>query len=185
MGFVYGDVGNAEPCLELIEQAQKIRVEESFWSDVEQFDVATQELGLAIAGFCHAQAAVEVGGGDLVDLECRDLILHQRNEGGHHNHDPRFQQGGELKTNGFSAAGGHDDEEVLPCKGCVDDVALAWAKGVVAEVVLEGGFKGGGLGSGDCWLGGHPSVVLRTFALHPSWQGMGFKAIKQLLEASR
>ena len=42
-----------------------------------------------------------------------------------------------------------------------NDVALAWTKGVVAEVVLEGGFKAGGLGCGGSRLGGHPSVVSR------------------------
>jgi hypothetical protein len=38
---------------------------------------------------------------------------------------------------------------------------LAGTKGIVAEVVLEGGFKGWGLGCGESRLGGHPSVVNR------------------------
>jgi hypothetical protein len=115
----------------------------------------------------------------LVDLEGCHLILHEGDEGGHDDGDAGSEEGGELKTQGFSASSGHDDEKVLPCEGCVDDVALARAKGIVAEVVLEGGFKGWGLGCGDCWLGGHPSVVFqRTFAFYPSWQGMGFKAMK-------
>jgi hypothetical protein len=83
------------------------------------------------------QRAVERGGGNAAGTGRRDLILHERDEGRHHDGEAVQRERGHLEADRLPGAGGEDGEHVLPGKHGGHDLVLPRPKGAVAEVPLE------------------------------------------------
>jgi hypothetical protein len=66
-----------------------------------------------------------------------DLILHQGDQWRHDNGGAAAYQGGNLKTQRFTAAGRHENEGVAAIADVVYDVCLLVAKGIVTVDGLQ------------------------------------------------
>ena len=74
-------------------------------------------------------------------LQCRDLILHQRDQRGNHDRNAGHQHGRHLIADGFSRAGRHDAEHVPAGEDLPDQRLLSVAETVVSEIFLEYGLR--------------------------------------------
>jgi hypothetical protein len=61
------------------------------------------------------------------------LILHESNEGRHHNGCAFELDGGKLVTQGLSRTGGHDGNHIAAGKNLFDQLALGRPKGAVPK----------------------------------------------------
>ena len=84
----------------------------------------------------RGQRTVEVGGVHPSLPQGGHLVLHQRDEGGDHQSDPGQHQSGDLVTQGFSAPGGHDPQNVPPGEDRPDQPLLPRTEAVIAEIML-------------------------------------------------
>src|SRR5260370_10336190 len=66
-----------------------------------------------------------------------DLVLHQRNQRGHHDADARTQQRRDLVTHRLAAAGRHQHDGVAPGNNVLDDLELLAAEAVEPENLAE------------------------------------------------
>ena len=90
-----------------------------------------------LAVLLRAQAAVEAGGGDARAAQGVHLVLHQRDERGDHQRQPRQQHGRELIAQRLAPAGGHDAETVAPGEYVVHQPLLTRAEAAEAEVAAQ------------------------------------------------
>ena len=83
-----------------------------------------------------------------------DLVIHQGNQRGDDDGYALAHQGGDLVTQRFAAARGHQHECAVALGNGVNDLGLVATEVGVAEGVLEdllGGGHGGGVCFGDGW----------------------------------
>ena len=88
------------------------------------------------AELCRGQGGVDIGRRDARVFQSHDLILHQRDERGHHQRHSGQHQCGHLIAHGLAAAGGHDAQRVPPGEQTVDEPFLPIPEGFVAEILL-------------------------------------------------
>src|SRR5690349_15668000 len=100
MGFVYGKQSNFAAC----EQVKKTRRQQAFRGDIEQVELALQQIVFDLIGACRIEARIEKGSFYLELQQSIHLILHQRDQGRDDNTNAGTQQGGDLITEGFAAA---------------------------------------------------------------------------------
>ena len=67
------------------------------------------------------------------------LVAHQRDQRGDHNGDAMQQQRGNLVADRFAGARGHHAEHVAPFENGVDELRLAGAEALIAEVLAQCG----------------------------------------------
>ena len=138
------------------EVAPEAFVAEAFGRDVDEFVFAGAQVAQAGHELGAFEGAVEGGGGDALFAEAVDLVLHQRDERRDHDGDAGEDHGRELVAQRFAGARGHDDHGVAPAGDRSDDLLLAFAEGVEAEVLFQGLLERPGRVVGD---GGHGSVL--------------------------
>ena len=80
--------------------------------------------------------------GDTLLAERRNLVFHQRNQGGHNNPNPRPTQRRHLKTQAFAAAGRHQHQPRAASRDMADHFFLPAAKGAIAEDAPQGLARG-------------------------------------------
>ena len=109
---------------------------QALWRDIQQ--LVGPLIGTAVhqPDLIRRQRAVEVGGVHPGLPQGGHLVLHQRDEGGDHQGDSRQHQSGDLVTQGFSAPGGHDPQDVPPGEDRTDQPLLTRAEAVIAEIML-------------------------------------------------
>ena len=83
------------------------------------------------------QRAVDARGGDPAFSQSVDLVLHQRDEGRDYDGVPIGGDCGGLEAEGFSAAGGQDNDGVAPIQYGLDGLLLEGEEGVVSPEFLE------------------------------------------------
>ena len=154
MGLVYREerhVGAAERLDEVV-------AAEAFRRDVDELELAAAHAGDARLLLLEVDGAIDEGGRQASRTQGVHLILHQRDQGGDDDGRARLHQRGELEAERLAAARRHHDNRVAPREDALDDLALALAESVEAEILAqrrERGVRGGGGG------GGHLSVMRR------------------------
>ncbi len=76
---------------------------------------------------------------DAASAQIVHLVLHERDERGHHYSDSAEYHAGHLKGDGLAASGGHQSQGVAAVKDRVHDLALERTERVVAPVAPQGG----------------------------------------------
>ena len=132
--FVNGKEGDGD----LGEAGEEILAHQPFRGDIEEVKFAGMELRQRLAGFRRLQGGVVNSGAHAVGLQGIDLILHQRDQRGDDDADAGAVQGRDLKTEGFAAAGRHEDKSVLAGDQALHDLFLIGTKGAVAKDALQG-----------------------------------------------
>ena len=133
MRFVDGNRGDV-PRFEIFNPALE---HEPLRSDVEQFVFAAVQAAKTRARFLGAERGIEKRGGHATGLEGVDLVLHQRDERRDHDRQARTGERGQLKTEGFAAAGGQQREDIFTDEVGLDDFTLQRPERGVAESGLE------------------------------------------------
>ena len=113
MGFIDSHEGDVD----LSEKLDIFVLGERFRRNEQQFGLAVGDILLHLLHLRLGQRGVEEMRHFVVLAVAPDgvhLVLHQRDKRRNDDSRPRHHQGGELVTQGLSAAGGHDDESVLP-----------------------------------------------------------------------
>ncbi len=86
--------------------------------------------------FLRVQGGVEVRGGNARLGQGGHLVLHQGDEGGEHQGQPRQKQGRELVAHRFPRPGGHDAQGVPAGQQGADQRLLPGAEAAVAEILF-------------------------------------------------
>ena len=73
MGFIDGEEGDFGAA-EAIDEGV---AGEAFWGDVEEFELAVEEVGVELLGLFGGERGIESGGGDAFGAEGIDLIFHE------------------------------------------------------------------------------------------------------------
>ena len=106
MRFIHrkqGDIQAFQPRLHRL-QRQPLR------RDVKQLQRPIVQIAQHAARFIRRQFRMQSACGDTLLAERRNLVFHQRNQGGHNNPNPRAAKCGHLKAEAFAAAGRHQDQ---------------------------------------------------------------------------
>ena len=88
------------------------------------------------------QGAVEEGRRDARLLQGGHLVLHQGDQGGDHQGEPRQQQGRDLIAQGLPPAGGHHPQSIPPGQDALDEFLLPRPEGGVTVVLFENPLDG-------------------------------------------
>ena len=134
MGFIDGEEGDFGAA-EAIDEGV---AGEAFWGDVEDFELAVEEVGVELLGLFGGERGIESGGGDAFGAEGIDLIFHEGDQRGDDEGGAIEEEGWELVAEGFAGAGGEESESGLVIEEGGDDFELTVAELGVAEVSLEG-----------------------------------------------
>ena len=135
MGFVHDDAADV-PGIGAVEEA---REQETLGGGVEETLFTCVEGAEAGFGLGGVEGGIEEGGRDAGELEGINLVLHQGDEGRDDNGKAGFHDGWKLEAERLAAAGGEEGEDVAAGERLADDLFLAGAEGVEAEVLLKGG----------------------------------------------
>ena len=121
----------------------KAQVGDALGRGVEHHHAAGHHLALDALGVFQAEGAVQEGRVHADFFERADLVVHQRNQGGHDHGDTHARavsrDGGHLVTQALAATRGHQHQGVVPGCDVVDDGLLLPPKGGVAEDFLQDG----------------------------------------------
>lgn len=143
VGFVDGEEGE----LGLGEAGAEFLVGEAFGGDVEEFEGVAFEFLVEGEGFLGGESGIEPGRRNVLGEEGVDLVFHEGDEGGDDEGEAIEEEGGELVAERLAATGGENRKGGAVGEQGLDDGELAFAKGVVTEVGLEG------LGGSHDWFG--------------------------------
>jgi len=119
------------------EQRLKTLRHQFFGADVEQFDISRQERILDIPSLFGGQSRVDKSRRDAVGAQPFHLVFHQRNKRTDDDGHAFERDGGDLLTNAFAAAGGHEHERVAFVIDGLNDVGLQRPERVVAKVFFK------------------------------------------------
>ena len=133
MGLVDGEQRDAAA----FQQLQAAVGQEPFGRDVQQVELAIQEGLLDIARLTPFLCRVQVGRPHAELGQGVDLVLHQRDEGGHHHPGAFAHQRRHLVAQRFAAARGHQHQGVAATDDVLDDGLLVAAEGFVAKNALQ------------------------------------------------
>jgi hypothetical protein len=111
--------------------------EESLGSNVEKIEAGGPQVAVDLARLVVRQVRVEARGVDPELAQRRHLIMHQRDQGAHHDSDAVPQDRRYLIAQRLPAAGRHDDESVPASEHPSDDLFLVSAKVPEAEDRLQ------------------------------------------------
>ena len=129
MRLIDGDEGNVQA----VEEFKKGGGFEPLRGDVEELESALTKSGADEPPLLGREGAVVGGGGDTEAAKGGDLVVHERDERGYDEGEPRQGHGGDLVTERLSAAGGHDPQAVAPLEYGGDEKHLALAERGVAK----------------------------------------------------
>ena len=144
VGFVDGDEDGFAFCEHLGEAGNA----HSFGGDEEKIEVAGEIITACLTGGLTVETAVNTGDTETECGEFLGLVVHEGDEGRDDQSCALTSEGGELVTEGFSGAGGHDEEDVAAFGGGFADLLLVGAEVLVAEDAVEELLEGFGLGGG-------------------------------------
>ena len=123
MGLVDGEEGDGY----LLQQLDGLLLREGLGSHIEQLGAALEQVVLDLVLLHAREGGVEkVGhvGGARGIAHGVDLVLHQRDEGRHDDGRALEYHRRQLVAEALAAAGGHDDEGVVPVQQALDDGLL-------------------------------------------------------------
>ena len=121
VGFIDGQAGQAA----ILEQSQRFGSEQGFGGDIEQ---------LQLSGACAVgggdpipvfKRAIEESGGNVEEVQLIDLVLHEGDERRDHHRQAVEHECGQLVTERFATAGGHDGQGVVTLEHMTDHLGLA------------------------------------------------------------
>ena len=144
VGFVDGDEDGFAFCEHLGEAGDA----HSFGGDKEKIEVASEIVTASLTGGVTVEAGVDTGDTKAESGEFLGLVVHEGDEGGDDQSCALASEGGELVAEGFSGAGGHDEEDVAAFGGGFADLLLMGAEVSMAEDAVEELLEGFGLGGG-------------------------------------
>ncbi len=124
---------------------QKVAAHQTLRRNVKEIQLALMETAQHLAGLACLEGGVVKVGPHPVFPQGVNLILHQRNQGAHHEADPGPVQGRDLVTKRFAAAGGHQHKGILTPDQSGDDFLLVLPELAVAEDIAQA--------VENCWVG--------------------------------
>jgi hypothetical protein len=133
VGLINGEKRNGN----ILQALDEVITYQSLRGDIEKIQIARMEHREHAAGLGCLQGGVVKGCLYAAGLEGIDLILHQGNERGDDNPNPRTMEGGNLIAQRFSASRRHEDKGVLAPDETLDDLLLLGAIGFVTEYPLK------------------------------------------------
>jgi hypothetical protein len=163
-------VDGHERTVDLAHERAEAREGEALRGDIGDLELAAGQRRHAPADLLAVQRGRQEGGVDAARGECGDLIVHERDQRRHDEGGPLEHGRRELVDQRLPAAGGGDQEEAPLIDDGLDGLALAGAKGVVAEAA-EGGVEIGercGRGVGHRPQVHESSQCLATIRVHIS-----------------
>ena len=119
------------------EQGQAARGEQPLRRDVEQIELAGDELCLDGGGLARRQRGIEDRGLDAGLEQARDLVAHQRDQRRDHDAAALAQQRRQLIAQRLAAAGRHQHQAIAAIGNVADDLLLRAAKAGQAEHGVE------------------------------------------------
>ena len=137
LGDAMGFVDSEERDFALGEEREGAVGEEAFGGDVEDVDFAIHCLFAEIAGFGFVERGVEGSGADAELAQGFDLVAHEGDERGDDDAHAFAAQSGDLVAEGFSAAGGHQDQRVAAAHGVGYYLFLLAAEAGEAEGAVQ------------------------------------------------
>ena len=111
--------------LQLLRERAEAVGQQPLRRDVEDLVSAEARVAVGLAQLLDGHGAVDAAGRDAGVLQGHDLILHERDERGDDQRDPRQQQRRKLIAEALSAARRHDAKHVPPGKRRVDQRLLS------------------------------------------------------------
>jgi len=117
-------------------EIQKALCLQPLWGYIDDFIFPLPGVAQGQAELPLGEGAVEISGPHTGLEQCAHLVLHQGNQGGNHQGDALHAQGGDLKADGFTGAGGHDGQHVPALEQVLGHLPLAGAEGPVAEAAF-------------------------------------------------
>ena len=146
VGFVDCDEGG----FTLGEHLGEARNAHSLGGDEEKIEVAGEIIAAGLTGGVTVETGVDTGDTEAESGEFLGLVVHEGDEGRDDQSCALASEGGELVAEGFSGAGGHDEEDVAAFGGGFADLLLMGAEVSMAEDAVEELLEGFGLGC-DGW----------------------------------
>ncbi len=120
-----------------VEQRHGLGHPEPLGRQVEQVELALQQRALHVPALAQVLRRVEEAGPHAERGQGVDLVLHERDQRGHHHAGPGPDEGRHLVAERLAAAGRHEHEGVAAADHGVDDVRLLAAERVVAPDLLQ------------------------------------------------
>jgi hypothetical protein len=149
VGLVDGD----ERGLALGQHLRETGDPEALGGDEEELQGAIEVIDAGLAADGAVEAGVNAGDGEAEFAELGALIFNESDERADDESCAAAGDGGELVAEGFSGAGGHDEENIFALDGGLADGFLIDAEGGEAEISMEKlgeglGIRFGSLGDG-------------------------------------
>ena len=142
MYFVDGDQGDVEA----LQGGDHALGHQAFGGEVENAGFAGGHAFPDIDVRISVGSGVDGFGGHTCELEGGDLVLHQGDEGRHHDGEAAACDGRHLVAQRFSRTRWHDGEDVFACQHRINDFLLAGAEAFIAEDVAQHFVRGGKVG---------------------------------------
>ncbi len=180
MRLVDGEEGEARATVAGVELAQQVQSAfggEAFRRDVEQLEAARAGSALDLQHLVPVHRRIQVGGLDAVLPQGIHLVLHQRDQRRDDDATAGTQQGGDLVTQRFAAAGGHQHQGIAARDGVLDDLLLRSAEGGVAENIVKQG-AGSGRSVGRT-AGGRRHGQIISWGSHEAAAGLGKESVRR------
>jgi hypothetical protein len=137
MGLIDGEEADGD----LREELHVLFLGEGFRGHVEQLGDARADVGAHLLGIATGEGAVEEVGHAVLPAEAAQqvhLVLHQGDQGAHHDGGALAHQGGQLVAEALATAGGHDHEGVAAIEHALDDRLLIALELGETEELFEG-----------------------------------------------
>ena len=147
MRFVDGKQREVTALVQAVEQAQKARRVQPLGRRIQQRDLARLQAQLNVLRLVVAQRGVEKCRAHPRLVQGADLVVHQCDQGRHHNRHPTplllAHDGRHLVAQAFAAAGGHQHQRIAAANHMFNDGLLGASELFVTEDVLQDGMGGG------------------------------------------
>jgi hypothetical protein len=118
-------------------QAQKPFVLNPFRRHIEKLETLETETLDDLISLLLGQTGVKGRGGDVALFQTLDLILHQGDEWGHHEGQPRQERRRKLIAKRFPLAGRHDDHRIATSQDSPPDIFLTRPELIETELLSE------------------------------------------------
>ena len=135
--LVHDDEGDVQDGKVVLEQPGL----DALGGDIQELVVAVGRVVQRQVHFAAVHPGMDGDGPDPPGSEVLDLVLHQGDEGCHHQREAVPHQGRNLETHGFPAAGREDGEDVAARERLLDDALLHGPESVIAPIGFQNLFR--------------------------------------------
>ena len=130
MSFIHRDHGNLCSCCKL----PKLPCFQSLRCHVDNLICPLCRIIQCLGNLRFRKGGIDICSPDSCRIQCFYLILHQRDQRGDHNRNPRQHQCRQLVTDGLARTGGHNRQSIPPTQDRIRNSLLPFPEGRIAKV---------------------------------------------------